>query len=230
MFWSVRHLALCLLLCWLSACGKQAAQQNSSASAIASWAAGNGKKLSPSLLRLRDASCIDTSRLRQPWHVDDKASLYSNGLGIWASGKNIGIVPIDHDLILGPLSGRLLVSVDGWSPPKKDVIAWEIAPPERIRSNINSGLFSPIRMWRKALYSLEAYRSGGGELAYFDARRLTQCRDYGSSDEIRCIVVSNDQLWSFSIKIAGSNRSRLPEKLGLIEADIEKARGSCPAV
>lgn len=229
MFCFTRYLAPYLLLCSLSACSDRSTHEDKSPSAIERWAAGNGKRLSTSLLRLRDGSCIDTSRMNLPWHVDPKASAYSNGLGVWANGKALGIVPIEHDLILGPMNGRLLVSINGWSPPKHNVISWELASPERIKSNIRSGLFSPIDLWPKSSYGLKAYRYGANEMAYLDERHLTQCRDYGASDQIWCSVVSKDQHWGFYVHMDGSNRARVPGKLRLIEASVERIRGICPS-
>lgn len=215
----------------LVACDRRSDTTHSDfAKRIADWSRTSGTRLSTALLRLRDGSCIDTTKIRRPWQVDKEAYRYSNGIGLVGQGRPAGLEPVPFDMILGPAKDKLRVAVYGWSmPDKEDLIAWPIAPPTLVRAHIASGHFRAASLWPES-YGLQSYSTFGDEKAYVDDRRLTQCRDYGSLGRIHCVVVSKDKYWSFGVTVDSNSRGKLPQGLRLIEQDLEDARDRCSSV
>lgn len=191
---------------------------------IEAWEKSNGARVSPTVLRLRDRSCLDASRLPFPWKAVHDGSTLS--LIIAAPGGEVGIEP-------APPMGddeRLLVWITGWSRPPGENFGWRGPTPERAEENIRTGVFKPIALWPPNALHFQAFVGPGGQNHYTDDRRFSQCRDYGSDyNRVRCSIVSQDGQFIFGGDLAHSNVPDLPTRLQKIGDVIEAMRGRCPA-
>jgi hypothetical protein len=196
---------------------------------VARWLALNTRPAGVSAIRLRDDTCLDTRRLQTPWVAAAPASAAAKnpGLEIEATAEGAGLVPFNGgaDDWGRPKDGKVRVSVVGWSRPSNDNLAnWTFASPARIEQLIGGAdpNFKRLSLWPDDV-GLEAYPR-----TYLDKRRLTQCRDYGPSTPlIWCSVVSNDEMFSYNVRLDPKSLPRLPQGLGSITQALEKARGPC---
>jgi hypothetical protein len=198
---------------------------------IDAWEKANGAKVSPTVLRLRDGSCLDASRLPFPWSaMQDDGPLR---LIIAAPRGEVGIEParpLGDDKRPKATPAPLLISINGWSRPPGEDFGWRGPTPQTVDENIRIGVFKPIAIWPTNALRFQAFAGPGGENHYTDDRRFSQCRDYGSEyDRVRCTIVSQDGQYSFGGDLAQSNVPDLPTRLQKIGDAIEAMRGSCPA-
>jgi hypothetical protein len=86
-----------------------------------------------------------------------------------------------------------------------------------------------VRLWPSSSW-LEAFDGPGGERAYADRRRLTQCRDYrGDIGFMRCVVIAEDEQYMAGVELDDANAPELPQRLALIRNAVAAMRGPCPA-
>jgi hypothetical protein len=219
-------LAGLVLLAPIQACAREGAVKDITPE-LDAWSRGNGQRVSPTALRLRAGACLDTDRLPAGWKQDANDQLGS--LTISAGGTAIAVKPFERDGFDRSFEGvahdgRIHVTLSGWSRPQDYWGAWLLGSPagfDKVRS------VTPP--WPDRKTDLEAYARGGGERAYVDARHYTQCRDYGSDvPMIWCIVVADDEQYSYGVKLDATNRQRLPQVLATLSGAIDAMRGACP--
>ena len=191
------------------------------------WARSNGQRVSPTALRLRAGDCLDTRKLPTSWKQD--ASDQPERLAISTDGQAIAVKPyeragFDRSFEGVAHDGRVHMILLGWSRPQDRWGTWLAGSPADFDKNASK--ISPPWSDRKA--DLEAYAWPGDERAYVDARRYTQCRDYGSAGPILCRVVSADEQYSYGVKLDPSNRRHLPKVLATLSSAIDAMRGACP--
>lgn len=202
------------------------ADQKDFAMQLDRWERSLQRKLGHGILQLRGRSCLYLSRIAKPWKVEAD---FDRGYGdrIVAPGAAVSLPPTARDLIEGPSNGIVRVEVGGWAYSAKDWDRWTLAPPERIRFLI-AHEWKRSDLWMGRSARLEAYGDPGGERAYVDPRRLTQCRDYGDDFQILCVVVAQREDFSFGMKLSPAVIPTLPESLDRLERAIEATRASCP--
>lgn len=196
---------------------------------IEAWEKANGVRVSPTVLRLRDGSCLDASRLPFPWTAVQDDGLLR--LIIAAPRGEVGIEParpLGDDQRLKTTPAPLLIWINGWSRPPGQDFGWRGLTPQRVEENIRSGVFKPIALWPANALRFQAFAGPGGQNHYTDDRRFSQCRDYGPGyDRVRCAMVSQDEQYSFGGDLAQSNVRDLPVRLQRIGDAIEATRGRC---
>lgn len=201
---------------------------------ITAWAKLNTQAFSPTAIKLRDGTCLDSKRVSRPWAT---ATLHpidplNPALLIAADGDAVGISPYEvpgrnEDWYGRPQDGRVWVSVVGWSNPDKDYLeSWVVGPPAAVGASIRKTPTPPTigtpTLWAVKISS-ESYPYG-----YVDGRKLTQCRDYGPEIPlIWCQIVSLDEQYKSSVQLDASNLPRLPQVLSSISEAIENIRGPC---
>ncbi|MET0274400.1 MAG: hypothetical protein ABW360_15545 [Phenylobacterium sp.] len=210
----------------LAGCGREKIHDISPE--LQAWRDANGRLASPTVLRLRDGACLDAARAPKPWvHILEAHQV--NSLRIAASGVALGIAPYEvaglkEDWFGQPFDGRVYVVVTGWSPPPYGQ-GYAVAAPSTIEAHIREGRWRRIDLW-PGRSDLEAYEGAGR--SYVDARRLTQCRDYGPDILLlRCRVISADGRLSYGVRLAASNIPDLPERLARITRAVEAMRAPC---
>jgi hypothetical protein len=186
-----------------SACSPPSAPPRDITPELIQYQQSLANRLTPSILQLPDGQCLDFSRLPPPW-LQINADAGGNTLEMAATGDAVGIRPDTRG------DGVLRVTLQGWRRPEDLSLIWQVASPERIDENIRTALLKRISLWSDNALRLEAYSGPGLEFTYVDARRYTQCRDYGETGIIRCIVVSDDNTWALSTILSGAERGRLP--------------------
>jgi hypothetical protein len=192
---------------------------------IEAWEKANGVRVGPTALRLRDGSCLDLARLPQPWTATPRDRGLT--LTIAASGDAAGVAsaaPLD-----GEAPGQLRIWISGWSRPPGEGFGWRGLTPERIKDNIDTGIFRRVDLWPPNALSFKAYLGPGDAYYFADERGLSQCRDYGpEGNRLRCAIVSADEQYIFGGDLARSNMPDLPARLQRIGEAIEAIRGVCP--
>jgi hypothetical protein len=155
----------------------QDAQIRDTASQIEAWEKANGAKVSPTVLRLRDGSCLDASRLPSPWlAMQDDGPLR---LIIAAPQGEVGVEParpLGDDGRPKATPAALLIWIKGWSRPPSEGFGWRGPTPQTVEENIRIGVFKPIAIWPANALRFQAFVGPGGENHYTDDRRFSQCR------------------------------------------------------
>lgn len=191
---------------------------------IEAWEKANGVRVGPTALRLRDGSCLDVSRLSPPWKATPLGQPLT--LTIAAPGDTVGepATPTDDE---DP--DQLRIWISGWSRPPGEGFGWRGLTPERIKDNIDTGIFRRVDLWPPNALSFKAYLGPGDAYYFADERGLSQCRDYGpEGNRLRCAIVSADEQYIFGGDLARSNMPDLPARLQRIGEAIEAIRGVCP--
>jgi hypothetical protein len=214
--------------CWMFAgCGRNENPEQVSPE-YAAWQASLATRLSPTVLKLRNGDCLDTARLKTPWTADN----YQGWFAVEAPAVSVNVKPyerpeFDTDFWGRPHDGKVHVQISGWRSDTDKFVQWHV-PPSQVAANVADGVFTPIQLWADPR-GMTAYKGVADSQYYFDARKITQCRDYvARPNEVDCQVVSADQQYTYGVQLDGSERSRLPQTLEKISHAIEAMRGPCP--
>lgn len=192
---------------------------------------GNQIRLSSDVLQLRNGECLNFGKLKPPWRQINSEEL-GPSLAIAAPGEAVGIRPDDRDYAeFSGSDGVLRIYASGWSPLIDDDISgfvWPVASPARIDQNVETGIFVRTDPWKEKGFGIEAFSNPGGGFAYVDARRFSQCRDYGALGVIHCKLVSEDGYWSLAFDLSTDERERIPSIIRQLLDVVEATRGECP--
>lgn len=220
----MRLTSACLLAAVAMACSDPTSEDFAEERAL--WEASKAERVSPTAIRLRSGECLDMARLPAPWQL--AANDQPRSFTVAASGEDVGVAPFEREgwdsSFEGlPHDGRVRVVLAGWAP-EDGRFSSQFVPPERAEQNLMEGRSKRVPLWGES----SEYEAHVGALTiYMDKRRLTQCRDY--SDMILCHVVSADEQFGYSVRLARSNLKQLPAKLDTITGAMEQARGACGA-
>ena len=227
-----QHYGIALGVAAVSAsCSPRPDQTRDIASVAEQYFEGNQIRLRPDVLQLRNGDCLHFGNLTPPWRQINADEL-GPSLAMEAQGEAVGIRPDDRDYAeFSGSDGVLRIYASGWSPLIDDEISgmvWPVASPARIDQNIETGIFVRTDPWKDKGLGIEAFSSPGGGFAYVDARRFSQCRDYGSLGFIRCKLVSEDGYWSVGFDLSAEERERIPSIMRQLLDVVESTRGECP--
>jgi hypothetical protein len=228
----VQHCGIALGAAAVSAsCSPGADQPRDITTVVEQYFEGNQIRLSSDVLQLRNGECLNFGNLTPPWKQINADEL-GPALAMAAPGEAVGIRPDDRSYAeFSGSDGVLRIYASGWSLPIDDDISgfvWPVAPPARIDQNIETGIFVRTDPWKEKGLGIEAFSGPGGGFAYVDARRYSQCRDYGSLGLIRCKLVSEDGYWSVGFDLSTEGRERMPSIMGQLLDVVESTRGECP--